>query len=301
VVKVVDFGISKLAEVDSLGTTTPAFAMTRTGAILGTPYYMSPEQARGRRDIDARSDIYSAGAVLFHALTGRPPYLADNYNALIAQILMDDPPALCALRPDVPQSLGGVVARAMAKRPEDRFGSVAEFALVLQRQTRVLSDVAVLFTDLDGFSAFALEAPLEDVELLLEEWERVHASVASKHGGALRTVMADAMLLTFPSVEQAVRAWLELLDPSSYTPSVRERIRFRSGLARGDVRIVRSAIFGRALNLGSRLSTRGPAGGLALPQALFDALPPGLREGLHAVTSEDPEVPVVSVTRVQRA
>jgi TolB-like protein len=110
-VKVLDFGISKLG--DAAAGQGPLHR-TRTGMILGTPYYMSPEQARGERDITGACDVYALGAVLYHALAGRPPYVADNYNALLLAILQGDRPGLCAMRPEVPPPVQALIDAAMA-------------------------------------------------------------------------------------------------------------------------------------------------------------------------------------------
>jgi tetratricopeptide (TPR) repeat protein len=125
VVKIVDFGISKIAAGEA------ALAATQTGTIMGTPHYMSPEQMRGSV-LDARTDLYSLGAVLFHALTGREPFVAESYPALIMAIVSDDAPSPRSLRPDLPAALESVILRAMAKDRDRRFQSADEFASGLQ-------------------------------------------------------------------------------------------------------------------------------------------------------------------------
>jgi eukaryotic-like serine/threonine-protein kinase len=117
-VKLLDFGISKLHD-DMLH-------LTRTGVVMGTPYYMAPEQARGAEHMDHRIDIYAAGVVLYESLTGRRPFVAANYNALIIEILSARHKPVVELRPDAPPAFDKVLARCLAKRPEDRFASAAE-------------------------------------------------------------------------------------------------------------------------------------------------------------------------------
>lgn len=289
VVKILDFGISKVAVADPLDET--AMALTHPGVVMGTPFFMSPEQARGRTDLDVRADIYAAGAILYMLLTGRPPFLAENYNSLIAQILMDEPPPIAELRAEVPASLARVVARAMAKERDERFGSATELADRLRRQTRVIPQATVMMTDLDGFSAFAREAPLEDVEVVLEHWEHVHEDVVGRHGGVVRDQIADEMICTFRSPLDAVRAWLELVDPATHPEALRPQIRFRAGLAVGDLRIVRSAMYGGALNLGARLTASGAPGVLVLPEEIAAQLPAELAARLRGVDPGESDEP----------
>ena len=121
VAKVLDFGLSRL-DTDS--------ALTRSGMIMGTPMYMSPEQARGER-VDHRTDIYGVGCILYRALTGSVPFDRDDPNALILAVLSDEPTRLRSLRKDIPESLELVVQRAMAKEPKDRFQSVDDLDAAL--------------------------------------------------------------------------------------------------------------------------------------------------------------------------
>jgi serine/threonine-protein kinase len=119
IVKLLDFGVAKVLDGPA------ALKLTRTGAIVGTPAYMAPELARGT-GIDERSDLYSAGCVLYEALTGRPPYQAENYHALLVAIQESDPLPLCALQPRLNPGFAKVVMKAMAKDPNQRFQSAGE-------------------------------------------------------------------------------------------------------------------------------------------------------------------------------
>lgn len=124
--KVLDFGIAKLqpnvAEVQ---------AGTRTGSLLGTPHYMSPEQALGQT-VDARSDLYAIGVILYETLTGRRPFEATTLYELLRQQVEVDPPPPSSLRPDLPLAIQSVIAKALAKNPADRFQSAREFAQALE-------------------------------------------------------------------------------------------------------------------------------------------------------------------------
>jgi tetratricopeptide (TPR) repeat protein len=111
-VKVLDFGIARLS-----GATKN---FTQTGALIGTLGYMAPEQARSERRIGAHADVFSLGCVLFECLTGRPAFQGAHAMALLAKLLLEDPPYVCELRPDVPPALADLVAEMLAKDPAAR-------------------------------------------------------------------------------------------------------------------------------------------------------------------------------------
>jgi hypothetical protein len=118
IVKILDFGISKVES-----GTGPE--LTRTGMIMGTPAYMSPEQARGQR-IDHRTDIYAVGAILYAVLTGRKPFDGDDATAIMLRVLREDPPPPRAVEPTISGAVEGIIQRAMAKDPQHRYASVEE-------------------------------------------------------------------------------------------------------------------------------------------------------------------------------
>jgi serine/threonine-protein kinase len=122
---VADFGIA-LAVSNAGGQ-----RITQTGLSLGTPQYMSPEQATGDRTLDARSDIYSLGAVLYEMLTGEPPHQGNTAQAIIAKVLTDKPRPVRLTRDTVPPGVAAAVERALAKLPADRFPSVQAFIAAL--------------------------------------------------------------------------------------------------------------------------------------------------------------------------
>jgi len=125
-IKVLDFGISKL--------TTPGqdASMTRTTAIMGSPLYMSPEQMQSSKRVDARSDIWALGVILFELVTGRPPFDAQAVTELVIKIATAQPTALRSLRTDVPSGLEQVIMRCLEKEAERRFANVGDFALALE-------------------------------------------------------------------------------------------------------------------------------------------------------------------------
>jgi CheY-like chemotaxis protein len=123
-VKLLDFGVAKLTE-------SPwDDRLTQTGMVMGTPAYMAPEQARGE-GADARSDLYAVGSLLFEALTGRPPFVANNYNAVMFQINQSAPPSLAELRPELEPEFCAVIMKAMEKDVEMRFQTARAFAEAL--------------------------------------------------------------------------------------------------------------------------------------------------------------------------
>ena len=126
-VKVLDFGVSKMTGPLGASVRQEDLALTRTGMVMGTPYYMAPEQARGERDLDARVDLYACGVILYEALTGRRPFVALNYNALLVQILTATPRAASDLRPALPLGFEAVIEKAMARRREDRYATASDF------------------------------------------------------------------------------------------------------------------------------------------------------------------------------
>jgi serine/threonine-protein kinase len=123
---VTDFGIA-LAVSKAGGA-----RITQTGLSLGTPQYMSPEQAAGDRTIDGRTDLYSLGAVLYEMLVGDPPHMASTAQAVIAKVLTERPPSVRVARPAVPDHVAQAVERALEKLPADRWSTAREFSVALE-------------------------------------------------------------------------------------------------------------------------------------------------------------------------
>jgi serine/threonine-protein kinase len=127
IVKVLDFGIAKIAADAELGPNKAAAVRTKTGMVLGTPYYMSPEQCRGLSGISGKTDVYALGAVMYHLLAGRPPFVGQGVGEILAMQIYETPKSLVEVVPSVPAPVSQLVARMLDKSPEARpnMGDVA--------------------------------------------------------------------------------------------------------------------------------------------------------------------------------
>lgn len=123
---VADFGIAR-----AITNAADAEALTQTGVSIGTPTYMSPEQAVGERGVDGRSDQYSLACVMFEMLTGQPPFVAGTLQGIIMKHVSEPPPLVTTVRPSVPDELEDVILRALEKVPADRFATIGDFATAL--------------------------------------------------------------------------------------------------------------------------------------------------------------------------
>lgn len=130
---VVDFGIARA--INSAG----GDQLTGTGMAIGTTAYMSPEQTAGSSELDARSDLYSLGCVLYEMLAGEPPFTGATVASVVHQHLSAEPPAITGIRPGVPEWAVAAITRALAKTPADRFSSAARFAEALSQQPAPVS------------------------------------------------------------------------------------------------------------------------------------------------------------------
>jgi hypothetical protein len=152
---VTDFGIARAAAADS--------RLTVTGVAIGTPAYMSPEQALGERELDGRSDIYSLGVIGYQMLAGETPFKAANTPAMLVKHVAETPRQLSSLRPDAPPALANAIMRALAKKPEDRWPDATAFrdVLVGARDVAVYRDPAPLPIDPAGrFDPARREIPM---------------------------------------------------------------------------------------------------------------------------------------------
>jgi serine/threonine-protein kinase len=124
-VKILDFGVSKFNVLND------EMSMTSTGAVLGTPYYMSPEQAKGSRAVDPRSDLYAVGVILYECITGQVPFSAETFNELIFRIVLESPPPVESFVPNLDPAFTAIIHKAMAREAGDRFQTADEFRSIL--------------------------------------------------------------------------------------------------------------------------------------------------------------------------
>jgi serine/threonine protein kinase len=126
-VKILDFGVAKiLSSPDGAQS-----VKTRTGSLMGTPLYMSPEQCKGAVALDHRTDIYSLGVMLFEMLAGRPPFVAEGVGELFAKHMLEEPPPVTDFAPAAPSHMAAAIMKALAKDPRDRFQTMEEFRKAL--------------------------------------------------------------------------------------------------------------------------------------------------------------------------
>jgi len=232
---VADFGIAKA--VSAAG----GEALTQTGVAVGTPPYMSPEQAAGERELDGRSDLYSLGCVLYEMLAGQAPFTGPTVESVIHQHLTAEPRAITQIRPAVPAEVAGVLQRVLAKNPADRFSPAAQFAEALgaapQRSGETIAPAAARIRRWAAILAAAVAAlllgafgwwithrssrvpladdliavaPFDVLDPDLSLWSEGMVDVLARNldgAGALRTVA--------PTV--VIRRWSGRADPTSAT------------------------------------------------------------------------------------
>ena len=171
---VTDFGIARAAAEEH--------RLTATGMAVGTPAYMSPEQAIGERDVDGRSDLYSLGVVAWHMLVGETPFKATNTPSMLMKHVSEPPPPLLGRRPDVPQDLAQAIERCLAKRPEDRWQRGSELRDALRNRTGSPGYVPSRSSHAASSDAraFAPAAPLPPVPAPAPPWPTVPPSGLSR-------------------------------------------------------------------------------------------------------------------------
>jgi serine/threonine-protein kinase len=191
---VADFGIARA--ITAAGGQT----LTGTGMAIGTPAYMSPEQAAGEKNLDGRTDLYALGCVLYEMLAGQPPFTGPTTESVIRQHMAVEAPSIRGIRPAVPASVAAAIQRALAKTPADRFGTVALFAEALgstdaqtQGRTDAQSRRAVL-------PAYRLAALLVVIALPWLAWRAFRSTEQAIAAGISRQVTRDPALEVQPAI-----------------------------------------------------------------------------------------------------
>ncbi|HEX2214284.1 MAG TPA: Stk1 family PASTA domain-containing Ser/Thr kinase, partial [Mycobacterium sp.] len=186
-VKVMDFGIARaLADANSV---------TQTAAVIGTAQYLSPEQARGEK-VDARSDVYSLGCVLYEILTGEPPFIGDSPVAVAYQHVREDPDPPSQRHPDISPELDAVVLKSLAKNPDNRYQTAAEMRADLVRvHSGEQPDAPKVFTDADRSSLMSSPSTQDRTEPL-DDMARPQPAYADRErrGSVGRWLIAVAAL-----------------------------------------------------------------------------------------------------------
>ena len=213
-VKVLDFGLAKLTEVMEESTQAPTAPMraqdgerTEEGAILGTIAYMSPEQAEGKK-VDARTDIFSFGSVLYEMVTGRRAFVGETKISTLAAILHKEPPAVHEIAPDTPRDLEKIIARCMRKDPARRFQGMADIKVALEELKEESEsgklDIGVPVKARPGFTLSRRWAAVVVPVILIAAgtlwwWSRTKTTPLSKPPGLIR-LTSDSGLTTDPAL-----------------------------------------------------------------------------------------------------
>ncbi len=195
---VADFGIA-------LAVSTAGTRMTETGMSLGTPHYMSPEQAMGEREITARSDVYALGCITYEMLVGEPPFTGPTAQAIIARVMTEEPRQLGTQRKSIPPQVEDAVLHALEKLPADRFATAAQFAEALAGQgptlaTRATASAAARSAGGAGWRRrFQVASAVAVVALGLAGWGWMHGRTGEQPVERRYLSLGDSVQLQAPS------------------------------------------------------------------------------------------------------
>jgi serine/threonine-protein kinase len=196
--KVLDFGIAKLADETGVGNVFK----TRTGSLIGTPVYMSPEQCRGAGQVDERTDIYSLGCVLYQMVCGRPPFVGEGHGDLITMHMTVPPKPPRQLEPTVPEWLEHVILRMLLKNPDDRHGDMAEVIADLER----LGAVAIATPSPVPVGRMAKGTPAPPTTLAMSAAELLLTTPVERPAARWRLPVAIGVLVTAGAIAFALAA-----------------------------------------------------------------------------------------------
>ncbi|MCX6897244.1 MAG: SUMF1/EgtB/PvdO family nonheme iron enzyme [Verrucomicrobia bacterium] len=284
-VKVGDLGLAK-----NVGQATAG--MTATGMMMGSPHYISPEQASAKKDIDFRADIYSLGCTLYHMLTGRPPYEGNDPMVVMGLHVNAAPPAMFKTWPQCPMPLALLVGKMLKKNPRERQQSyeelIAELTAVHEKIAAMQAAAAAppsgtitfLFTDIEGSSQLWEQHP-EAMALALERHNQLLRRAVESHGGFVFKTVGDAFCVAFTSAPNAMAAALAGQRALSAEPwGETGPLRVRMGLHTGVAEARDGDYFGPTLNRVARVLSAGHGGQILLSQAAEQLVRDHLAEGV---------------------
>jgi TolB-like protein/Flp pilus assembly protein TadD len=180
---VADFGIARAL------STASSERLTETGLTLGTPHYMSPEQAAGDHEVDGRSDIYALGCVLYELLAGAPPFTGPSPEAVLIKRFTEAPPSLRSIRDGIPEATQVAIEKALARVPADRFETAMEFARALSRSTQAISGLETTVSTRPAPAKSIAVLPFADMSPLRDQ-EYFADGLAEEIIGALTRIEA---------------------------------------------------------------------------------------------------------------
>ncbi|HVR64811.1 MAG TPA: serine/threonine-protein kinase [Polyangia bacterium] len=225
VVKLLDFGVAKILGAAESGGQS---VKTRTGSLMGTPLYMSPEQCRGSGTLDHRTDIYSLGVMIYEMLAGRPPFNAEGVGELFAKHMLEPPPPLLDVAPETPPVMAAVVMKALAKELEQRYPTMEAFRVALVNGASGVKVPTIMRTAVTRPTGTTPRPPVQQSTTLSAASSEIEDDLAvpkRRSGvavGALALVAAGVLAVVFlrkPSPEPAAPAPAPVAaNPAPTTP-----------------------------------------------------------------------------------
>jgi serine/threonine protein kinase len=201
-VKILDFGLARLGDnAESLSTTI----MTQSNVIMGTPDYLSPEQARNLHLVDIRSDLYSLGCTFYFLLTGQVLFPGGTPLEKLARHTKEEPTAVEKMRPDLPQEVANIVHCLLAKKPANRYQTPAELVMDLVAHAAPLPSAWAVARNTTAASAETLAAPLNTSGLGLDAEEKAAVHLSDRHSALAANLPQDLL----PTAQSALdlHAW----------------------------------------------------------------------------------------------